>query len=412
MRLLVAIATLFVLSAVPAAAETGRLKMDDGVELAYTLLEPPGTGPHGGRPGVVVMHGLGGSDLSMAPVARFFARRGYATLAFSVRGQGASGGSFGLVGPRDVADLKAMVAWFERRPGVSRQVGCFGISLGGGECWAGTAAGLFRAVVPVATWTDLAGALWPGGVARSGVLAALGAAIPAGSSVVSPTGTMLSARAAALLAQRSVAGELRQIRTPAYLVQGKVDYVFDVDQATAALARLRGPAKLYLGDFGHPPSSFASADFPVYVLEQSARWFDRYLRGRRNGIEQPRVIVRGDARGGALPATRVVHAGRAARALETFGRSTVSVRVSKLRRYPRLVAVVLANGRVVTHGAVVPHLGTNTIRLANYVVSIPKGARIRVRLDGRGDEAYFSSGGSPRGSIRFGGVRLDLRVLE
>jgi predicted acyl esterase len=390
--------------------------MDDGVKLAYTLVEPAGKAPAGGWPGVILMHGLDGSDLEMAPAARYFAQRGYAALAFSVRGQGRSGGSFGLVAPRDVADMKAMVAWFERRPEVSGRVGCLGISLGGGECWRATPSGIFGAVVPVATWTDLATALWPGGVARSGVLAALGAG-PATSQLVREFGQTLTPLLSAALAQRSVASELGRIRTPVYLFQGRLDYVFDIDQAATALALLRGPKKLYVGDFGHPPSAFSSPDFPGFVLDQSARWFDRFLKGRRNGIERPAVLVadrtgRRRASYARLPRTRFVHAGRAVQAVETFGDSTVRVRVTRLSKYPRLVAVVLAGGRVVTHGAVVPHLGTNTIRLADYAVFVPKGARIRVALGrdgGRPDPAYFGS--ATGGSIRIGKVALDLRVL-
>jgi hypothetical protein len=87
--------------------------------------------------------------------------------------------------------------------------------------------------------------------------------------------------------------------------------------------------------------------------------------------------------------------------------------VTRLRKYPRLVAVVLANGKPVTHGAVVPRVGANTIRLADYAVSIPKGARIQVRLGadgGSADQAYFSFAPAG-GTIRFGKVSLDLSVL-
>jgi predicted acyl esterase len=418
MRLLAVLALAASLWAAPARAASGTVAMDDGVRLAYDLHEPAGKAPRAGWPGVVVMHGLGGSKETMASAARFFADRGYAALAFSVRGQGTSRGAFDLAGPRDVADMKTMVGWLERRPEVSGRIGCFGISLGGGECWNATPSGIFDAVVPVATWTDLQTALFPGEVARSGVVASLASAIPpALSAQFGPLTGRLSPLVVAALAQRSVASRLGSIRTPVYLCQGRLDYVFDVDQATTAFARLAGPRKLYVGDFGHPPSAFASPDFPRFVLEQSARWFDRFLKGDRNGIERPAVAL-ADRTGRRrtdfprLPATRVVHAGRTARALETFGASTVTVRVRRLARFPRLVAVVSAGGRVVTHGAVVPHAGLNTIRLADYVVDIAKGARVTVRLDAVGDPAYFSLAGPGRGTIRFDPPRLDLRVLR
>jgi predicted acyl esterase len=369
------VALLVVLWAAPARAESGTVAMDDGVKFAYVLEEPSETPPQGGWPGVVVMHGLGGSAQQVQPLARTLADHGYAALAFSPRGQGGSGGSFGLAGPRDVQDMKAMVAWLEARDEVSDRVGCLGISLGGGECWNATPSGIFDAVVPIATWSDLATALWPGGVGRSGVLLGLAGSLPGSSSLLTQFGLTLNPLLTGALAQRSVLRDLGRIRTPVYLFQGRVDYVFDIDQATVAFERLAGPKKLYVGDFGHPPSTFASPDFPGRVLAQSVLWFDRWLKGERNGIEVPAVALadrtgRRVASFSQLPPTRTVHAGRTATALETFGASSVRVRVKRVARYPRLVAVVLANGRVVTHGAVVPRVGANTIRLGAPVLDL------------------------------------------
>jgi pimeloyl-ACP methyl ester carboxylesterase len=417
MRRVAVVVLLLALSAGPAWGAPATVTMDDGVKLAYRLVEPAGKPPAGGWPGVVLMHGLGGSDAEMAPAARFFAQRGYAALAFSVRGQGGSGGSFGLVSPRDVADMQAMVAWFERRPEVSGRVGCLGISLGGGECWQATPSGIFAAVVPVTTWTELAPALWPEGVARSGVVAALASGLPPSLAGVAANRT-LSPALDTTLAQRSIGGaRLARVKTPVYLMQGRVDWVFDIDQAVTAFALLGGPRKLYVGDFGHPPSTFSSPDFPGFALDQAARWFDRFLRDKRNGIERPTVLIAdrtGRRRTGfaGLPPTRLIHTGPTARAVETFGDSTVRVRVTRVSRYPRLVAVVLAGGRVVTHGAIVPKVGMNTIRLADYAVFVPKGTRISVRLGrdgGAADLAYYGS--IKGGSIRLGRVALDLRVL-
>src|SRR2546428_825226 len=67
-------------------------------------------------------------------------------------------------------------------------------------------------------------------------------------------------------------------------------------------------------------------------------------------------------------------------ALETFGVSLLKVNVATVSSYPHLVAVVLAGKRVITHGAVVPKKGTNTIRLANYVQYLPKGTRLTLQF--------------------------------
>ncbi|HEY6016055.1 MAG TPA: alpha/beta fold hydrolase [Gaiellaceae bacterium] len=304
-----------------AAPQSGFVTMDDGVQLAYDLYAPPGAAPATGWPAVVVMHGLGGSKDSMAPIAQYFSQHGYEALAFSVRGQGTSTGDFGLVSPRDVADMQAMVKWLEGQPGVSRtQVGCFGISLGGGECWNSTPTGIFKAVVPVTTWTDLTTALWPGNVARSGIVAGFATAVAARSSLIreQQTNAIQSLDMSALravTAPRSVVSRLGGVRTPVYMFQGRVDYAFDVDQARLAFDRLAGPKKLYVGDFGHPPSTYASPDFPGYVLAQSLDWFDHFLRGLPNGIEGGPNVTLSDANGRkrvsfeGWPKTKVVGVG-------------------------------------------------------------------------------------------------------
>jgi esterase/lipase len=417
MRLAVLAVLLLGLWSASASAETGFVTMDDGIRLQYVLDEPSGSAPAGGWPGIVVMHGLGGSADQVAPLAEDFAQHGYAALAFSVRGQGGSNGSLGLAGPRDVADMKAMVAWLEARPEVSDRVGCWGVSLGGGECWNAAPSGIFDALVPVATWTNVAAALWPQGVAKTGTLNSLGGASTLGAGTIATT---LSPLVSALLAQRSVVAQLSAVKTPVYLFQGRDDWVFDVDQALVGYGTVAGPRKLYLGDFGHPPATFASPDFPSYIVAESVRWFDRWLKGQQNGVEKPAITLAsadGKRRVSFLgaPTTVALRLGassRAPRKLETFGDSVVRVQVKSVRAYPRLVAVVLANGKPVTHGAIVPRKGTNTIRLADYVVPIPKGARITVRLgrDGGPDPTYGAA--VPGGTIRLGRVSLDLRVLS
>ncbi|HEY6018270.1 MAG TPA: hypothetical protein VIU16_15900, partial [Gaiellaceae bacterium] len=166
-----------------------------------------------------------------------------------------------------------------------------------------------------------------------------------------------------------------------------------------------------------------------YVLAQSLDWFDHFLRGLPNGIEGGPNVTLSDANGRkrvsfeGWPRTNVAgvdFAGTGAvrtgpplrQALETFGGAVLRVQVRKLSHYPRLVAVVLAGGKVVTHGAVVPRVGQNTIRLAGYAVYVPKGARLQLRLGpdgGRSDLAYLGFGDS--GSASFGPASLTLQTL-
>jgi esterase/lipase len=437
-RRLVLIAALLLVWAAPAKAftkETGARAMSDGTSIAYDLYEPNGAPPAGGWPGVIVLHGLGGTKDSVAPIAQIFASHGYAALAYSARGHGTSTGNVGLAGPDEVGDERAMLAFFEGLATVSDSaVGAWGISYGGGETWNGLAAGIpFKAAEVLETWTDLYSALWPQDVAKSGLVLGFAKAVEARSPLIAAAendalhSTNLG-RIKALVAPRSSYAELPSIKTPIYMFQGRVDYAFDVTQALNGFTRVAGPRHLYIGQFGHTPSSFPGPDLP-YVMSQSLAWFDHYLRGEPNGIDRSPPVTIAAAKGTArrsypgVPKTKVIPVGfrgtalrrtgpRFRQALETFGVSLLEVQVRKVVHYPRLVATVLAGKRVVTHGAIVPKPGLQTIRLANYVQYLPKGTRLSVVFgpsSGSVDIAYLGFG--DEGSIALGSADLMLQVL-
>jgi alpha-beta hydrolase superfamily lysophospholipase len=99
--------------------------------------------PAAGWPGVVLLHGLGGSKEQCAPVADILAAHGYAALAYSARGSGTSTGDLELAGPDETSDERALHDFLAARPEVSdTKIGCWGISYGGGECWNAAAAGV------------------------------------------------------------------------------------------------------------------------------------------------------------------------------------------------------------------------------------------------------------------------------
>lgn len=417
-----------------AAKQTGTRTMADGTVIAYDLYLPDGTMPAGGWPGVVVLHGLGGSKDDVAPVAQVFASQGYAALAYSDRGSGTSTGSLELAGPNETSDERALESFFAGLPQVSdTKVGAWGISYGGGQVWNGLAAGIpYKAAEVVETWTDLYNALWPQDIARSGIVAGFANAVAARSPLITQyerdaIQSLDPPAIKTLTAPRSALAQLPSITTPVYMFQGRVDYAFDVTQAENGYSRIKGPKHLYIGQFGHPPSTFPGPDIS-YVYSQGLAWFDHYLKGMPNGIDRSKPVTIAAATGtkrasyAGLPPTKNVGVGfrgtsllrtgpRFQGSLETFGVSILKVQVRKVRNYPRLVAVVLAGNRVITHGAVKPKVGLQTIRLANYVQFLPKGTRLTVRFgaDGGPDLAYLGFGDT--GSISLGTAFLTLQTL-
>jgi dienelactone hydrolase len=436
-RLAVA-AALALVWAAPAQAftkQTGFRTMTDGTSIAYDLYEPDGVPPPGGWPGIVVLHGLGGSKDDMAPVADVFVAHGYAVLAYSARGSGTSTGNLELAGPNETSDERALEQWFAGLPEVSdTQIGAWGISYGGGQVWNGLAAGIpYKAAEVFETWTDLYSALWPQNVARSGIVAGFTRAVSARSPLVAANATNaidstdLTA-IKALADARSVYAQLSTITAPVYMFQGRVDWAFDVTQALNGFTRVRGPKKLYVGQFGHPPSTFPGPDI-AYVLDQSVAWFDHWLNGVPNGIDKAPPLTLAAASGphrvsyAGVPRTKVVPIGfrgtslrrsgaKLLQPVETFGTSLLQVQVRKLSHYPRLVVTVFAGGKPVTHGAIVPKAGLQTIRLANYVQYVPKGTRFSVVFGPASAAPDFSYlGFGDQGSITLGTADLQLQVL-
>ena len=143
MRVLVSLALVCLVAFVWTGVATGAaeqeltIQMSDGVSLACGLVEPSGAPPAGGWPGLLLFHGNGQTHAQMETIASLaFAPAGYVSLACDPRGDGASGGTFGLDGPRDVQDVRELFDWLAARPDVSdTQIAALGLSLGGGLVW-------------------------------------------------------------------------------------------------------------------------------------------------------------------------------------------------------------------------------------------------------------------------------------
>ena len=80
------------------------------------------------------------------------------------------------------------------------------------------------------------------------------------------------------------------IHIPVFIVQGTNDGLFTQNQATNAYQQLkqRGvPVRLYVGGIGHPPSNPDPASPEAqHIGAEILQWFDHYLKGVNNGIDQ------------------------------------------------------------------------------------------------------------------------------
>jgi predicted acyl esterase len=436
------------------------LQMDDGVSLAATLYLPDGTPPQGGWPAVMLFHGLGGTRASMAPIATgFLANDGFAVLAYDARGHGASGGEVTLDGPREVQDVRTAFAWLTARPDVSdTQVGALGISLGGGAVLRAAVEGVpFKAIVPVITWTDLYGALAPQDLAKSGVVGNfLNSPVKWDPTILSLGQDLLRstnlARIQSFGGDRSSLPGLSSLQTPAFFIQGRRDFAFDIAQATAGYNAVAGPKRLYVGDLGHGPAANPDAEKPHYLTE-ARDWFDRWLKGTPNGIDtQPPVELAPDPWTGStssypglppaktltykLPGkTSISVRGKVVRTtkrlsmrVETFGSASLKLLASSSTSWPHLVAVLSAltpDGKeiVVSEGGMQPEGLTAsahsvTIRLIDDATLVPAGSRLRITLaasstaQNPNNPLYLDIGMPDSAQLAVGNATLTLPVLK
>jgi pimeloyl-ACP methyl ester carboxylesterase len=435
--------------------QTVTITASDSTPLACAYLIPDTAPPPGGFPGVILFHGLGQSHADMQPIGDALAQFGFAALACDARGTGASGGKFGLDGARDVQDAQNLFTWFAGRSDVSdTQIGGFGLSLGGGEVWNAAVAGVpFKAIVPAITWTSLDTALNPDGVPKTGLLGILSQAVP--QSHWDPT---LLQTAQSLLqgditpavtsaeAARSSRTQLHSLTVPTLLLQGRHDFLFDLDQAIAAWKLLTGPKRMYVGDLGHPPAKNPTAEQSVYVSE-AVFWFGHYLADGPALAPPGLIEVAHDPWDGKqtvfqkLPATRKASVNlpgkkklgpgafvaRSARLTggpqETFGNGLVTVHYADAKSWTHLVATVLVKGSntPVTEGAapIAASSGVVKIPLMDEAVRLPRGKKLVVKLGATSaDDAYhlgvpiYASAAPQAASIEIGSATLRLSFLK
>jgi hypothetical protein len=248
---------------------------------------------------------------------------------------------------------------------------------------------------------------------------------------------------------RSSRQALGRVTTPVFMFQGRPDFAFDLQQAKNAMKLLRGPHRLYIGNFGHAPSTFPGPDV-VPMMTRARLWFDQYLKGANDGMPSGWFDIasnpfRGNTLMPRLPKThlaatslrgrrtigasgRIVRTGGPLRRrIETFGSGTVRAIVRLRGGWQRVVAVVTAKPR---HGSeiVVTEGGVNTrglrgrhrlaIHLIDQATLIPAGSRLRVYLadtsmDQSSANLLYLDLPEPRGAkLTVERMKLSLRVLR
>ena len=236
---------------------------------------------------------------------------------------------------------------------------------------------------------------------------------------------------------RSSRPKLHSLTIPTLLLQGRHDFLFDIDQALAAYKLLAGPKRLYLGDLGHPPATNPAAEQATFIGEAVA-WFQKYLvggTGPTGGVELAHDPWDGTTTSyKGLPPTRFTSVNlpgtkqlaangsvrRAVRLpggpLETFGAGSITVRYSGAAGWKELAATVSVKGQgtPVTVGAapVTKAAGLLRIPLLDEAVFLPRGKPLVVTVGATSQGGVFTQGVPAGAKVTIGRITLKLSVLE
>ena len=267
------------------------------------------------------------SMVDAMPALQRLVRHGYVVAAAGVRGSGASFGRFeGLFSAAETDDAAELIAWFAEQPWCDGNVGMYGGSyLGITQYMAASRhPPALKAIVPDVAAFDMYDLFYPGGIFREDMIAhwdqlttQLDREWPAPVVDDDPDGVMRAQAIAqhadnwAVLENYSAApyrddvteglewlehgpspllDAINESDVAIYHLNGWFD-VFALD-ATLWFANYEGPQRLTMGSWSHAgmaDRALMAERGRIGAIEQH-RWFDRWLKGIENGVdEEPRI---------------------------------------------------------------------------------------------------------------------------
>lgn len=292
-----------------------KVTRPDGVRLATNIFLPAGAsnGNTAAKFPTVIF-------VTSWAVAEFFeylgqqqrlARDGYIAVAYTARGFWNSEGTIGVAGPLDVGDVSGVLDWtLAQTPADPARVGAAGISYGAGisllalgadprlktavalSGWATLIDQMYRNQVPNPTWMNI--------LQVSGQLTGRLDPIVAEYNAAIQNPDTPAARIAEITAwgwprsPASAVAAINQRGAPVFIGKNWQDDMFSPNSSMAMFSALTVPKKLMLQPGIHASAEIPGALFDVdnVIWDQAHRWFDRWLKGRANGIEhEPKVSL-------------------------------------------------------------------------------------------------------------------------
>ncbi|RJQ71478.1 hypothetical protein D5S17_27115 [Pseudonocardiaceae bacterium YIM PH 21723] len=275
-----------------------RIPGSEGVSLDSIVMTPKSGGPH---PVLVLPASWSAPKYEYFVPSTKLARSGYVVVQYNPRGWYASTGRIDVGGPKDMADLSAVIDWaLANTPADASKVGLAGISYGAGFSLLGAAHDKrVKAVAAMSGWTDLRGALEPNGTLSMQVALALeflGHTVGrAGPELDQSLLEFAKGNVSGILdpiepEKRSPATYIDRINAqgaPILLANAWSDSIFPPSQYTKDFyEKLTVPKRMEFQPGDHAmPEGGGLAGIPNETWDSVTRWMDHYLRGVDNGID-------------------------------------------------------------------------------------------------------------------------------
>jgi predicted acyl esterase len=306
-----------VVASSPAAADaiTGIRFVDiyaaDGTDLKANVVEPTSPGPH---PAIVFIASWGLNDIEYVAQAGILAGDGYTVVSYTPRGFWGSGGGIDTAGPKDIADVSAVIDWtLAHTTADPAHIGAAGVSYGAGISLIASAFDpRIKAVAAMSGWSDLVASLYGGDTRRPQAVALLQVAATLLGHPSAELSTVLDDYwsnqnidvVKAFGRIRSAATYLPAINAnhPAvFLANSYGDSLFPPDQLVDFYGGLTTPKHLEFAPGDHVVvEATGLVGLDNHVWTSVTQWFDAYLRGQSTPIlTQAPVVLRPTTPGGA-----------------------------------------------------------------------------------------------------------------
>ncbi|WP_431041535.1 CocE/NonD family hydrolase [Streptomyces sp. P1-3] len=279
---------------------------DGGTKLAANVFTPGDADGSRRYPLIVLPTSWGMPQIEYIAQAKKLAESGYVVVGYNARGFWQSGGEIETAGPPDIADASKVIDWaLAHTLADPDRIGMGGVSYGAGiSLLASGSDPRIKAVVAMSGWADLTEAIYGNRTQHVQAGALLGGA---GALTGRPSAELKEIMAAFLgsdlskeqqmLAwgkKRSPAAYLDRINANgAAIMLGNAwgDTIFPPNQYADFYEKLTGPKRLEFRPGDHATAEATGLfGLPNDVWTNAHRWFDRYLKGDRNGIDRERPV--------------------------------------------------------------------------------------------------------------------------